>query len=119
MLSESDALVHNETYMTQERWSEVKQLIQNNFKVLETYEEELEPGHAEVVEFETPQAIFKVSFNQQPKVLDKKTLYSHRAGGDVRVDYTYSDTDEVSYLTVDRWDATSDQWAPVDANRLF
>ncbi|MBI4090680.1 MAG: hypothetical protein HY422_01525 [Candidatus Komeilibacteria bacterium] len=105
--------------MTQDRWSEVKQLIRDSFTVLEEYEEQLDPGHAEVVEFETPQGILKASFNRQPKVEGKKTLYSHRSGGSVRVDYTYSETDEVSYFTIDRWDDASEQWIPVDANGLF
>lgn len=105
--------------MTHERWLDVKQLIHDRFTVLESYEEELDPGRAEVVEFETPQAIFKVSFNQQPRVEGKKTLYSNRAGGAVRVDYTYSSTDEVSYLTVDRWNDQTEEWVPIEAGQLF
>ena len=105
--------------MTHERWLEVRQMIRDRFTVLETYEEELEPGIAEVIEFETPQAFFKVSFNTQPKVEGKKTLYSNRSGGAVRVDYTYSSTDEVSYMTVDRWNETTEEWVPVEAGQLF
>lgn len=106
--------------MTKERWNEVRTKIKETFKVLEEYQDDLEPGTADTLEFEGPGAqILRAAFCVQPKVIDKKTLYSHRAGGDVRVDYTYSDTDEVSYLTLDRWNEGIQEWQPIDGTRLF
>lgn len=105
--------------MTPDRWQEVKQKIENSFTILDTYEEELDPGVAEVIEFTGPMGKLKVSFNRQPKVLDKKTLYSHRAGGDVKVDYTYSDTDEVYYLTLFKWNEQRDKWEKMNSEAMF
>ncbi len=107
--------------MTQDRWNDIRQKIKESFKVLEEYSEDLEPGTAECIEFEKPydKGILRVAFCTQPKVLDKKTLYSHRAGGDVRVDYTYSDKDEVSYMVIEQWDEVKKDWLPFDAKAIF
>jgi hypothetical protein len=107
--------------MTEERWKDIRQQIKDSFTILEEYTDDLDPGSAECLEFQGPggAGILRVAFCIQPKVLDKKTLYSHRAGGDVRVDYTYSDTDEVSYMVVERWDESKQDWVPIDAKALF
>ena len=107
--------------MTPERWKDIRQKIKESFVILEEYTDDLEPGTAESFEFQGPggMGILRISFCIQPKVLDKKTLYSHRAGGDIHVDYTYSDTDEVSYMTVERWDDVAQEWMPIDAKALF
>ena len=105
--------------MTPDRWQEVKQKIESSFTILDSYEEELNPGVAEVIEFNGPIGKLKASFNRQPKVLDKKTLYSHRAGGDVKVDYTYSDSDEVSYLTLYKWNEQRDEWEKMNNDAMF
>ncbi len=107
--------------MTLERWKDIRQKIKEMFPILEEYTDYLEPGTAESLEFEGPgdMGILRVTFCVQPKVLDKKTLYSHRAGGDVRVDYTYSDSDEVSYMIVDKWNEATEEWLPIDAKAIF
>lgn len=106
--------------MTTERWIEIRQKIKDSFTVLDEYTQDLAPGNADVLEFQGPEGvILRTSFCVQPKVLDKKTLYSHRVGGDVHVDYTYSDTDHVSYLTVERWDEARLEWSSIDGSALF
>jgi hypothetical protein len=107
--------------MTIERWKDIRQKIKDSFTILEEYTDDLDPGTAESLEFQGPGniGILRVSFCVQPKVLDKKTLYSHRAGGETHVDYSYSDTDEVSYMTVDKWNDQSQEWLPIDAKAIF
>src|SRR3989338_1402633 len=105
--------------MTQERWEEICQKIRDNFEVVATYSEELNPGTADVIEFHGPLGTLRAKLNRQPKVLDKKTLYSHRAGGEVKVDYSYSDTEKVLYLTVEKWNEERQNWAPMDAGSFF
>ena len=105
--------------MTPDRWSDIRQKVLDSFEVLEQYTEDLEPGTAEVIEFQGPAGKLQIRFHTQPKVLDKKTLYSHRAGGDVKVDYTYSDTDEVHYMQVRRWNTAQNDWEEMNAGGLF
>ena len=105
--------------MTPERWEEVKQLINKSFSVTDTYTEDLEPGIAEVIEFKTPHGLLRASFETRPRVLDKKTLYSHRAGGETHVDYVYSDDENVTHLKLLRWNESTEEWLPIDASSLF
>lgn len=105
--------------MTQERWEEIKQLIVATFRVVDSYEEDLDPGTAEVIEFETPDGLLKASFATRPRVIDKKTLYSNRAGGDVRVEFEYSPEDTVVTFSVSRWDEAREAWNQIDSERLF
>src|SRR3989344_2574429 len=105
--------------MTHERWLEVKQKIEESFTVIDRYEEELDPGIADVLEFEGPGGRMKASFCRQPKVVDKKTLYSHRAGGEVKVDYRYSDTESVSYLSLFKWNKDRGDWDKMSGEDIF
>ncbi|MCD4760694.1 hypothetical protein K8R42_02235, partial [bacterium] len=65
--------------MTNERWQEILANLRENFNISDEYEEDMDPGTAEAVEFEGPQGKMKVRFVTKPKLLDKKTSYSNRA----------------------------------------
>lgn len=104
--------------MTRERWEEVRQFVAKSFKVLDEYTEDLEPGRSESVEFETPQGILKVMFSERPRVIGKKTHYSHRPGADVRVDYEYSPDELVGTFEAFRWKEASDEWEVISSDFL-
>ena len=99
--------------MNEERWSAIKLKINESFKVLEEYTEDLNPGTAEVIEFEMPMGILKASYIVKPKMLGKKTLYSNRAGGDIRVDYEFSETETVARLEIEKWNDSQEIWEPI------
>lgn len=105
--------------MTEERWQDLKQRLTTLGTILETYEEDLNPGTAEVIEFEGPQGILKISYHRKPKVLDKKTSYSNRVGSAVSVSYTYSKDEQVRFVKVERWDEAKEEWRPVQGSGIF
>jgi len=105
--------------MTKERWQEIKANIKENFGIEDNYEQDLEPGIAELIEFTGPEGKMLLRFITKPKLLDKKTSFSNRAGSDVKVDYVYSEDETVSYLEVYSWSEDKDDWIKLDAEALF
>lgn len=105
--------------MTNDRWQEIKRHIKATFEILDEYSEDLDPGEAEVVEFSSPQGKMMVKFVTKPRLLDKKTTYSNRAGSGVKVDYVYSEDDFVSYLEAFVFSDASDDWRKLEVENLF
>jgi len=105
--------------MTFERWQEIKNTIKVNFGIEDEYQEDLEPGLAEAIEFNGPQGKMLARFVTKPKLLDKKTSFSNRAGSDVKVDYVYSDNEVVSYLEIYTWSEDKEYWVKLEAENLF
>lgn len=105
--------------MTEERWLQVKNQIKTSFGIEDEYSEDLDPGYAEVLEFNGPSAKMKVKFVVRPKFLDKKTSYSNRAGSNVKVDYVYSEEEFVSHMEVYNWSEDKDGWIKVEGEALF
>ena len=105
--------------MTKDRWQEIKNQIKESFEVFDEYSEELDPGQAEVIEFLSPQGKMMAKFITKPKLLDKKTIYSNRAGSGVKVDYIYSQDDFVSYLEAFIYSDEEDKWRKLEIDNLF
>lgn len=105
--------------MTQERWEEIKEKIESKFKIIEKNVETLEnKGTKEIIEFEGPLGKIKLEFVNQPKVLDKKTQYSNRIGGQINVEYIYSDSEMNSYLKVYRQDEIG-EWEEIKQTEFY
>jgi len=100
--------------MNEDRWDTIRQKIKDSFTVLEEYTDELNPGTADTIEFETPQGILKAAFIRRPKVVNKKTIYSRRVGGDVSVDYEYSSDEIVCHLNIEKWNESNQRWDKID-----
>jgi len=105
--------------MTKERWQETKIQIKNNFNIIDQYEEELSPGQAEVLEFDGSQGRIMLKFISKPKLLDKKTMYSNRAGSGVKVENVYSEDETVSYLEAWLWSDSDQDWHKLEGESLF
>ncbi len=105
--------------MNQERWEEIQKKIKQSFEVSDEYDEDLDPGQAEVLEFDGPAGKMKVRFVTKPKLLDKKTLYSSRIGSGVKVDYVFSDKDFVSHLEVFQWSDESNDYKKIESENIF
>lgn len=105
--------------MTKEKWQEIKAGIKEKFGIEDEYEEDLEPGFAEVVEFNGPNGSMLARFVTKPKMLDKKTSFSNRAGSDVKVDYVFSDKEFVSYLEIYNWSEDKEEWQKLESADLF
>ncbi len=105
-------------HMSPERWEEIRKRITDSFEVIDSYQEELDPGTAEVIEFKGPAGKMKACFNRRPKIVEKKTLYSRRAGSDVKVEYAYSDEDQVCFFTLYQWNENSNAWQKLEARDM-
>ena len=105
--------------MTKERWKELRANIKENFGIEDEYEEDLEPGIAEIIEFTGAEGKMLMRFVTRPKVLDKKTSFSNRAGSDVKVEYVYSEDETNSYLEIYTWSNDKDDWVKLDVEERF
>lgn len=105
--------------MNIDRWKEIKINIKNTFDVIEEYEEDLDPGTADVVEFDGPNGKMQIRFVTKPKMLDKKTSYSNRAGSAVKVDYVFSETEFTSHIEAYIWSDSDQEWKKMEAESLF
>lgn len=106
--------------MNPDKWDQIKWMIKDSFKIKREEKEKLEDGvgEKEIVEFEGPIGLVRMEYVERPRVLDKKTQYSRRIGGDVKVDYVYSDTEKVYNMTAYLWSEEDDDWKEIDAKKL-
>jgi hypothetical protein len=83
---------------------------QEEFKVGETNDGQKIKGQKEVIEFKGPLGKMKLEKISQPKVVAKKILSSHRAGGRVAVDYVYSEQDQILKFKIYQKKSAQDDW---------
>ncbi len=105
--------------MIPERWEEIKEMAQKSFEISDFGKEPIEDipnAKLEFIEFDGPLGKMRLEFSTKPKVLDKKTLYSGRAGSDVKVDYVYSEDELVYTLKAYKWDDELDDWVEAEFN---
>jgi hypothetical protein len=110
--------------MQNEQWEGLKEEISRKFKILEEKQEDLlmetndglvKQGIAEILVLETPLGRVKLVRENRPVVLDKKFIYSHRAGQSARTEYTFSDTEFSHKLRAYKWNEDDDEWKEIDA----
>ncbi len=105
--------------MTEERWEQIKETTKKNFEVLENIVTDLPKeqggGTKESLIFNGPLGKMKLEFVTKPLVLDKKTIYSKRAGQETKVDYVTSDTEKVHTFFAFKWDEASENWIEIDS----
>ena len=99
--------------MTTERWKDVREKIRTSFTVTAEYEEDLEPGIAEILEFDGPAGPMKVRFVTRPRTIGKTTQYTHR-GAATKVDYQFDPNETVTHLEAYRWNEQSQDWVTLD-----
>lgn len=110
-----------------DRWEGLKEELRRKFKVLEEKTEDLlvetndgliKNGTAEVLVFESPLGRMKLSMEKRPVVLDKKFIYSHRAGQAARTEYTFSDSEFSYTMKAYKWDDGEEEWDEIDAGNF-
>lgn len=113
--------------MDQDRWEQIKENIKRKFRILEegtedlvvrTNEGEVKSGKAEFLVTETPMGKVKLALEKRPVVLDKKFIYSHRAGQAARTEYEFSDTEFSYKLKAYLWSDDEDRWSEIDAGNF-
>jgi len=103
--------------MNLEKWEQIKAMAKDKFDIIREAEEEGVDGigKVEILEFDGPLGKMKLEFITKPRILDKKTSYSNRIGSDVKVDYVYSEDEEVCELVAYKWNEAVDDWEGIDA----
>ena len=119
--------------MQDDKWEELKEETRRKFQVeeegredllLETADGTVKQGEAEFLIFHSPLGRVKLARESRPMVLDKKFIYSHRAGDSARTEYQLSDTEFSHKLKVYKWDPDvpvgagddEDAWQEIDAS---
>ena len=98
--------------MQDDRWQQLVQMAKKNFKnvslahedlIMETPEGPVKQGTQDVLEFEHPNGdSYRLLRENKPVVLEKKELFSHRAGQSAQVQYKHSATEFSHRLRVYR-----------------
>jgi hypothetical protein len=108
--------------MHDEKWQNLISMIEEKFPIEEQGEEEIAAeggGKIEFIVFTGPLGRMKAERTTRPLVIDKKTQYSNRIGGDVKVDFVFSPTEKVHKFKVYKWDDLDFSWAEINTTGEF
>lgn len=107
--------------MTEEKWQDAIATIKDNFEVTnhntQDLPEDMGPGRVEIIEFIGPLGNMKLEFTTQPLVIDKRTIGSRRIGSDVKVEYKYSDTENVHKFKAFKFNEAANDWEEMEVER--
>jgi len=113
--------------MDNDRWVQLKENIKKKFQVEEETTEDLimetgggpvKQGERNILIVETPVGKIKLAREIRPLVLDKKFLYTHRAGDTARTEYTFSETEKTYKLKIYKWDEDEEEWDELKEDSL-
>lgn len=101
--------------MEDQKWENLINLVKEKFGIDSQRKELLEesPGEIEIIEFEGPLGKMKFERLTRPRVLAKKTHYSRRIGGNVKVDYIYSEDEFIKTFKMYKWNEEDDEWREI------
>ena len=102
--------------MHQRKWEALLDKVEKMFGFLE-HEIEEYPERRMTVEtaiFDGASGRIKLERTVKPLVVDKKTTYSKRIGGEVSIEYVLSDDEFVDTVRFYRWDRLSREWEQID-----
>jgi hypothetical protein len=112
--------------MTDDKWQEIVEMAQKNFRgakltkedlIMETPDGPQKQGTQDILEFEHPNGDrFKLVRENRPVVLEKKEMYSHRAGQSAQVQYKHSETEFSHRLRV--FKEVDMEWEEVTLDKL-
>lgn len=114
--------------MTEEKWQQIKSMVQKNYQVLEESNlpimiksdtddlAEKKIGDKEMLIFLGPSGKIKLEYTIKPVVLERKEHYSHRQGANSKTEYIYSDSEFTRRMEAYQWSKTNDEWQKIDGN---
>src|SRR5262249_26442459 len=105
--------------MTDEKWELLLEGIRRKFKVTEHTTGEpdgRDRSVREVIVFDGPTGSMKLERVTRPLVLDKKAIFSHRAGSGVNYEYTFHPTEKTHRESLFRWENNS--WTEMDLSTI-
>lgn len=121
--------------MQDDRWQQLAEAAQKHFKnvsltledlIMETQDGPVKSGTQDVLIFENPagpstalgtSSKFKLVRENKPVVLEKKELYSHRAGQSAQTQYKFSETEFSHKLKVYK-EVDFEEWEEVTLDKL-
>ena len=106
--------------MTYERWQEIVKRAQQQYPEALVGKEALPegPGTCEFIEMATPGGKVRLELWIRPKVIEKKTLYSHRMHSAATVKYSYDESEHTLTLHAYKWDEFHEDWQEMGAETL-
>lgn len=106
--------------MHQSKWDALLDQIEKLFGFIDHTIEEIPERHLtiETAVFDGAAGRMMLERSVKPVVLDKKTTYSKRIGGEVTVEYILSDDEFVDTVKCYKWDKLAREWKPVDIGDL-
>jgi hypothetical protein len=112
--------------MTDDKWQEIVEMAKKNFRGVKLSSEDLilqkeegpeKQGTQDILEFEHPNGDrYKLVRENRPVVLEKKELYSHRAGQSAQAQYKFSTTEFSHKLKV--YKEVDFEWEEITLNSL-
>ncbi len=112
--------------MTDDKWQEIVEMVKKNFResllsqedlIMQTQDGPIKQGTQDVLEFSHLNGDkYKLVRENRPVVLEKKELYSHRAGQSAQVQYKHSETEFSHRLRV--FKEVDFEWEEVSLDKL-
>lgn len=86
--------------MTEEKWQQLLQKVNSQFTVLDSglLAGDVPGAETEFIEWEMPNSQMRAEYHRRPKLLDRKTHYSKRIGGEVTEEAVYSEDESVRFV---------------------
>ncbi|HYV33250.1 MAG TPA: hypothetical protein VE973_00165 [Candidatus Limnocylindria bacterium] len=112
--------------MQDEKWQQLVEAAQKHFKnvsltledlIMDTQDGPIKSGTQDVLIFENPSGRYRLIRENKPVVLEKKELYSHRAGQSAQTQYKFSETEFSHKLKVYK-EVDFDEWEEVTLDKL-
>ena len=112
--------------MQDEKWQQLVEAAQKHFKdvsltnedlIMDTQDGPVKQGTQDILIFENPSGKFKLVRENRPVVLEKKEMYSHRAGQTAQTQYKFSATEFSHRLRVYK-EVDFDDWEEVTLDTL-
>ncbi len=112
--------------MQDDKWQDLVDTAQKHFQfvtltkedlVMDTQDGPVISGTQDILIFTNPAGKFKVIRENKPVVLEKKELFSHRAGQSAQAQYKFSETEFSHKIRVFK-EIDFDEWDEITLDRL-
>lgn len=100
--------------MTDEKWQQISDMIEEKFEVEEHGTEDLDPGTSEYYIFDGPAGRMKLERTIRPKLEDTKVHAAKRIGAVNEEEMIYSENEEVSFMKAYTWEEDTLTWVKMD-----
>jgi hypothetical protein len=102
--------------MYQGKWEDLLDKIEKLFGFIDHTTEEYPERRmtVETVVFDGASGRMKMERTVKPLLLDTKTTYSKRVGGEVTTEYVVSDSEFVDTVRYYKWDKLAGEWKQID-----